>query len=68
MKDSPTIEYITCESGDWVVIKEMGVVFYEGHSVPDHVWLGLLENFVGRGDNDIKQTQISDKDMEEGNY
>lgn len=62
MTKEPIIEYITCESEDWVVIKQFGNVFYEGHSVPDFIWLNLLEGFVGR--DYLKTTTISDEEME----
>lgn len=62
----PVIEYITCESGDWYVLKEFGQLIYEGHSVPDHVWLALLENFVGY--ESLKITALSDEEMQSGIY
>jgi hypothetical protein len=37
------IELITCDSGDWDVLKVNGKIFFEGHEIPDHVWLDLLQ-------------------------
>lgn len=58
------IEYITCPQGDWVVLKIKGETYYEGHSIPDHVWLGILEDNKIK----IKETEISDEQMETGDY
>ena len=58
------LEYITCERGDWVVLKIRGEVYYEGHSIPDYVWLGILEDNKVK----IKETEISDEQMETGDY
>lgn len=59
-----TIELITNESGDWSVLKINGKVYYEGHSIPDDIWLKVI-NQLGA---EISSMEISDDDMEEGNY
>ncbi len=62
----PLIEYITCDSGDWHVLRvNFGEDFnYEGHSIPDDVWIKLFEEFGFT----INKKYLSDEDMEEGNY
>lgn len=62
----PLIELITCESGDWNVLRvNYGEDFeVEGHSISSYTWVGLLE-FLGYK---VEVKEISDKDMEEGNY
>ena len=62
----PYIELITCESGDWSVLKvNCGEDFdYEGHSIPDAEWVRLLDLLRYT----VEQKEISDEDMEEGNY
>lgn len=57
------LEFITCESGDWEVIKINGKVYYEGHSIPSEVWLSILNEF-----HEIKNTEITDDEMEAGIY
>lgn len=61
----PIIEYITCESGDWYVLKKSGEIIYEGHSVPDYIWLGLLNTTNGVT---LTVTALSDEDMQLGTY
>ena len=62
----PLIELITCESGDWEVLRvNLGEDFKrEGHSITRHDWSDLL-NFLGYK---LEVIEISDEDMEEGNY
>lgn len=40
------IELITCDSGNWKVLRvNLGEDFkYEGHSIPDGVWINLLQS------------------------
>lgn len=61
---SLSIEYITCPAGDYTVLLVNGSVDYEGHSIPDFHWIGLLESFGFK----VRQTEISNKQMEERNY
>lgn len=61
---SLSIEYITCPDGDYRVLLVNGSVDYEGHSIPDSHWIGLLESFGFT----VRKTEISNKQMEEGNY
>jgi hypothetical protein len=58
------IEVITCESGDWEVLKVDGKIEYEGHDIPEFVWMTLIEKLGHTADPRI----ISDEDMENGNY
>lgn len=58
------VEVFTNESGDWIVLKVNGEVFEEGHSIPVHRWLDLIKQFG----NETNEQEISDEDMEEGNY
>jgi hypothetical protein len=62
----PLIELITCESGDWEVLRmNLGEDFeYSGHDIPDGVWIKLLRTL----EYDVEEKEISDEDMEQGNY
>lgn len=62
----PLIELITCESGDWEVLRtNFGEDFkYEGHSIPDGVWVKLIEQLG----YEVETREISDEDMEMGEY
>lgn len=61
------LEYLTCPSGDWEVLKLDGKVFYEGHTIPSEKWLELLGN-IYRKRVEITQKEVSDEDMEYGIY
>lgn len=61
------IEHITSEDGDWVVIKVDDKEYYSGHSVPDFVWMTLLHT-VSNHSVTSSSKEISNVDMEEGNY
>lgn len=58
------VKLITNKSGDWEILSVDGVVFYKGHSIPNHIWLDLLKNMG----NEIQTEEISDEDMETGDY
>ena len=60
------IEHVVNEGGDWVVLKLNGEEFYSGHSVPDFVWMSLITEVAPFVHTSGKE--VSDKDMEEGNY
>lgn len=62
----PYIELITCESGDWSALRiNCGDDFnYEGHSIPDDVWIDLLKELGF----EVERKWVSDEEMEEGNY
>lgn len=74
----PLIKLITCESGDWNVLKAIDgykqlidnhimpnyLFDYEGHSIPNSKWVDLLKVL----DYEVKEECISDEDMEMGNY
>lgn len=59
------IEIISCESGDWEVLKVDDEIYYEGHSIPNEIWIRLLR---GKLDVECVESDISDEDMEMGNY
>jgi len=62
----PLIELISCASGDWSVLRvNLGEDFeYQGHSIPDHEWIRLIKLLGYK----IEERNISDEDMEYGNY
>lgn len=62
----PFIELITCQSGDWEVLRmDYGEGFdCEGHSISKYDWIELL-NVLGFK---VETREISDEDMEMGNY
>ena len=55
------VELLTCDSGDWNVLKLDGEVFASGHTIPVHEWLALL---IHSG-IDALETNLTDKEMEE---
>lgn len=60
------IELITCESADYKILRmNFGEDFdYEGHSIPDHIWIKLLNALS----YEVEVKEVSDEDMELGNY
>jgi len=62
----PLIELITCNAGDWSVLRvNLGEDFeFQGHSIPNHEWIRLLELLGYK----VEERNISDEDMEYGNY
>jgi hypothetical protein len=62
----PLIQLITCESGDWEVLRiNLGEDFsFEGHSIPNEVWIRLIKKlgYV------VETIDVSDEDMEYRNY
>lgn len=62
----PTIELITCQSGDWEVLRINGEDDFEqeGHSISNTDWIRLL-NYLGY---EVKIRCISDEDMENEDY
>jgi len=62
----PLIELITCDSGDWKVLRmNLGEDFeYSNHSIPDFKWVELL-NKLGY---EVERKEISDEDMEKEEY
>lgn len=61
------IEHISNESGDWVVLKVDGEEYYSGHSIPDFIWMTLLHTVSGKTISSSSK-EISDEEMEEGDY
>ena len=64
--NKPLIELITCESGDWEVLRLNNGEDFEanGHSISNYEWVILL-GYLGF---EVEEKEISDEDMEEGNY
>ena len=62
----PLIELITCESGDWEVLRvDFGENFEaSGHSISNYDWIELLEKLG----YEVEQKEISNEDMEMGVY
>lgn len=60
------IEHIVNEGGDWVVLRVDGKDFYSGHSIPDFAWMDLITKISPNILTECKE--VSDEDMEEGNY
>jgi len=62
----PLIELITCNAGDWSVLRvNLGEDFEsQGHSIPNHEWIRLLDLLGYK----IEERNILDEDMEYGNY
>lgn len=65
----PFIELISCETGDWEVLKyktknDKDYISIEGHSISNWDWIELLKHLG----YEVKKTEISDEDMENGNY
>jgi len=63
--DMRKIELITCPEGDWEVLKVDGDIWTEGHEVTEWGWMGLIKDLTGIK---VVEREISDEDMEEGNY
>jgi hypothetical protein len=59
------IELISCESGDWEVLKIDDRVLVEGHSIRSRDWVELIKYCF---ECEVKIEQISDEDMEYGRY
>lgn len=59
------IEIISCESGDWEVLKVDDEVYYQGHEIHNEIWIRLLKS---KFNVKFVETEISDEDMEMGNY
>ena len=62
----PYIEFITNESCDWQILRvnfgeDMQI---EGHSISHGTWIKLIE-LLGYN---VEVKEVSDEDMEEGNY
>lgn len=62
----PLIELISNKCGDWEVLRmNLGEDFYaDGHSISGQDWIDLLE-VLGYT---VEYREISDEDMEDGNY
>lgn len=59
-----TIELVTCPDGDWEVLKVNNNLFAEGHSIRNADWTELL-HFLG---HTVHKTEVSNEDMDTGNY
>ena len=62
----PFIELITCESGDWEILRvNLGEDFQaEGHRLNSWDWIGLLDLLGYK----VEERKISDEDMENRRY
>lgn len=58
------IELITCDSGDWEVLKIDGKTFAENHRLNNYDWVRFLNKLGYK----VEEIEISDEDMEMGNY
>lgn len=56
------LKIIVNESHDWYVMISDGKTIYEGHSIPNHVWVDMLIDFG----MSVIVREISDEDMEDG--
>lgn len=54
-----TVDVITNESGDWIVIQLNGELYEEGHSISVYSWLNLIHKLG----NEVKIKEVSDEDM-----
>ena len=63
--DMRTIELITCECGDWEVLKVDGEIYTEGHSINNRGWMSLIEDLTCIK---VIEKEITDDEMEEGEY
>ena len=66
MSSKPLIKLITCNSGDWSVLRvNLGEDFErQGHSISKWDWIDLLKLLGYK----VETREISDEDMEYGNY
>lgn len=60
----PQIELITSNSGDWEVLKIDSEIFAENHRLSSYDWVRFLDKLGYK----IEEIEISDEDMEMGNY
>jgi len=60
------IELIENDSGDWAVLKLNDKIFFEGHTIPDFIWLELIEKIKPGIDTSVKT--VTDEEMEQGIY
>lgn len=58
------VDLITSECGDWAVLKLNGELFYDGHDIPNYMWIELL----GEIGIEAFDAIIPDDDMENGRY
>ena len=56
------LKIIVNESHDWHILISDGEIIYEGHSIPNHVWVDMLIDFG----MSVIVREISDEDMEDG--
>jgi hypothetical protein len=58
------IKIFTCPSGDWTVVHHNDAVLVEGHSISSWDFMHVLRTLG----HEVEEVEISDEDMEEGNY
>lgn len=64
----PKIELITCESGDWQVLRvktDTDDEQFSGHSIDPYIFLEVIRDYLGC---EIETRCISDEDMEMEKY
>lgn len=58
------IDYYTCESGDWEVLKVDGIIYTDTHSLSSYHFLKLLEE----NSCEVTRHELTDEEMEDGIY
>lgn len=58
------IEFITCPSGDWKVLRVDGKYFADGHNIHATDFLELLR----RAGCEVNEVLVSDEQMESGDF
>lgn len=59
------VELITCEDGDWEVLRLNGEVVADGHSIAPFEWRELITKLTGI---EVEHREISNENMLDGNY
>lgn len=62
--EKPKIEFVTCEGGDWEVLKINEKVFEANHVIDYPIWIEFLKELGF----EVVEAEISDEDMEKGIY
>ena len=59
------IKIVKNESNDWSVVLVDGRTYYSGHSIPNDVWMSLINDLT---EIIIEEVEITDDDMENGTF
>lgn len=54
------------ECGDWYGIYINGELNYEGHDIPNHVWMTIIQ--MNRYYLSVEEFEVSDEYMERGSF